>query len=106
MDKLIGKLTAELDRQKLRGKTLVVFAGDNGTGGWLATIGGRKAYAQRPSIDAPCKIPVARHGTLLPDCRIGNAVGSILKHPCEKQCDRERILYSIGWFFRIQGVAR
>ena len=31
MDKLVGKLIAELDRLKLREKTLVVFASDNGT---------------------------------------------------------------------------
>jgi arylsulfatase A len=31
MDKLVGKLMAELDRLKLREKTLVIFAGDNGT---------------------------------------------------------------------------
>ncbi len=31
MDKLVGKLTAELDRLGLRDNTLVVFVGDNGT---------------------------------------------------------------------------
>ncbi len=31
MDKLVGKLVAELDRLKLRKKTLIIFAGDNGT---------------------------------------------------------------------------
>jgi arylsulfatase A len=31
MDKLVGKLVAELDRLKLREKTLLIFVGDNGT---------------------------------------------------------------------------
>ena len=31
MDKLIGKLVAELDRLKIRDNTLILFAGDNGT---------------------------------------------------------------------------
>ena len=44
MDKLVGKLIAELERLKLREKTLIIFMGDNGTGhAWAAkgTIGGR-----------------------------------------------------------------
>ncbi len=31
MDKLVGKLIAELNRLKLREKTIIIFAGDNGT---------------------------------------------------------------------------
>jgi arylsulfatase A len=44
MDKLVGQLIAELDRLKLREKTLVFFVGDNGTSTIEAprsTIGGR-----------------------------------------------------------------
>ncbi len=45
MDKLVGQLVAELDRLKLREKTLIVFLGDNGTGGNFsdrATVNGRR----------------------------------------------------------------
>jgi len=44
MDKLVGRLIAELDALKLREKTLVIFMGDNGTGKGMAdraTIGGK-----------------------------------------------------------------
>jgi arylsulfatase A len=53
MDKLVGKLVAELERQKLREKTLIIFAGDNGTGGKYAdqsTIGGRRLSGQKGSM--------------------------------------------------------
>ena len=45
MDKLVGQLVAELDRLRLREKTLIVFFGDNGTGGNYsdrATVNGRR----------------------------------------------------------------
>lgn len=44
MDKLVGNLIGELDKLKLREKTLVIFVGDNGTGQKHAprsTIGGK-----------------------------------------------------------------
>lgn len=44
MDKLVGKLVAELETLKLREKTLIFFMGDNGTGKGQsdrATIGGK-----------------------------------------------------------------
>ena len=45
MDKLVGRLVEELDRLKLREKTLVVFTGDNGT----ARFGVEPATAERPA---------------------------------------------------------
>ncbi len=53
MDKLVGKLVAELERQKLREKTLIVFFGDNGTANGRAdraTIGGRRLDGAKGSM--------------------------------------------------------
>jgi arylsulfatase A len=53
MDKLVGKLMAELDRLKLREKTLVMFMGDNGTANPRApraTIGGRPLCGAKGSM--------------------------------------------------------
>ncbi len=54
MDKLVGKLVSELDRLKLRENTLVIFVGDNGTGGGYAdraTIGGRRLSGQKGAME-------------------------------------------------------
>ena len=53
MDKLVGKLIAELDRLKLREKTLVIYFGDNGTAGGhieQATVGGRRLLGAKGSM--------------------------------------------------------
>lgn len=53
MDKLVGMLVDELERQKLREKTLIVFFGDNGTGGVYAdrsTVDGRRLSGQKGSM--------------------------------------------------------
>jgi len=53
MDKLVGKLVAELDRLELREKTLIVFLGDNGTANPQtprATIGGRPLAGGKGSM--------------------------------------------------------
>ena len=62
MDKLVGKLMAELDRLQLREKTLVIFFGDNGTTGGRAdraTIGGRRlAGAKGSMLDGGGRVPM------------------------------------------------
>lgn len=53
MDKLMGKLVTELERQKLREKTLIVFVGDNGTGeryADVATVNGRRLSGEKGSM--------------------------------------------------------
>lgn len=53
MDKLVGRLMAELDRLRLRERTVVVFFGDNGTANGKAsraTIGGRPLSGAKGSM--------------------------------------------------------
>jgi arylsulfatase A len=62
MDKLVGKLIGELDRLKLRDNTLVVFVGDNGTGGAYAaqsTIGSRGLSGEKGSmLEGGAQVPL------------------------------------------------
>jgi arylsulfatase A len=53
MDKLVGKLVAELNRLKLRENTLIIFVGDNGTAGGHAdssTVRGRRLSGEKGSM--------------------------------------------------------
>ena len=62
MDKLVGRLIAELDRLKLREKTLVVFSSDNGTARGFkefCTIDGGKQLSG-------CKATMLECGALVP----------------------------------------
>ncbi len=81
MDKLVGKMMAELERLKLRENTLVIFVGDNGTGGGYAaqsTIGGRRLAGEKGSmlegganvpliVNWPGRIPAGKVSTQLID---------------------------------------
>jgi len=62
MDKLVGKLMAELDRLHLREKTLVIFAGDNGTarfGVKAATVNGRSISGQKATmLEGGSRVPL------------------------------------------------
>jgi len=52
-DKLVGQLIAELEKLKLREKTLIVYVGDNGTakgGAELSTVGGKKINGSKGSM--------------------------------------------------------
>lgn len=62
MDKLVGKLMAELDRLHLREKTLVLFSGDNGTarfGAAAATVNGRSISGQKATmLEGGSRVPL------------------------------------------------
>ena len=62
MDKLVGKLVAEVDRQGLRKKTIIIFSSDNGTA---------KAYKEQCTINggkqlSGCKATMLECGALVP----------------------------------------
>lgn len=60
MDKLVGKLVSELDRLKLREKTVVLFSGDNGsTHTYLGTIGGRVINGKKGTmLEGGSRVPL------------------------------------------------
>ena len=62
MDKLVGKLIAELERQHLRENTLVIYFGDNGTATGHAarsTIGGRRLNGAKGSmLEGGSRVPL------------------------------------------------
>lgn len=62
MDKLIGKLVAELERQHLRENTLLVYFGDNGTSGGhieAATVKGRRLNGSKGDVlEGGCRVPL------------------------------------------------
>ncbi|MEI7902668.1 MAG: sulfatase-like hydrolase/transferase [bacterium] len=62
MDKLVGKIVAELDRLHLREKTLIVFTGDNGTarfGADKSTLGGRPVNGHKATmLEGGSRVPL------------------------------------------------
>jgi arylsulfatase A len=62
MDKLVGKLVAELDRLHLREKTLVLFTGDNGTARFgvdTATVNGRTISGMKGTmLEGGSRVPL------------------------------------------------
>lgn len=62
MDKLVGRLVDDLDRLKLRDKTLIIFVGDNGTApGWAdnATVHGKRLSGQKGTmLEGGSRVPM------------------------------------------------
>ena len=62
MDKLVGKLVADLDKLHLREKTLLLFTGDNGTarfGELTATVNGRSISGKKGSmLEGGSRVPL------------------------------------------------
>jgi arylsulfatase A len=59
LDKLVGKLVAELESLKLREKTLIVFVGDNGSTKGAHTVHGRPIHGKKGELnEGGCRVPL------------------------------------------------
>jgi arylsulfatase A len=59
LDKLVGKLVAELESLKLRDKTLIVFVGDNGSTRGAHTVNGRPIFGKKGELnEGGCRVPL------------------------------------------------
>jgi arylsulfatase A len=59
LDKLVGKLVAELESLKLRERTLIVFVGDNGSTKGAHTVNGRPIYGKKGELnEGGCRVPL------------------------------------------------
>jgi arylsulfatase A len=59
LDKMVGKITAEIDRLGLRENTVIIFSGDNGTAGKSGTIGGRQVNGAKASmLEGGTRVPL------------------------------------------------
>ncbi len=51
MDKLVGQLVSKLEQLNLRQKTVILFIGDNGSGGPQPMVGGKKIFGKKGEVN-------------------------------------------------------